>query len=133
MYLKLAISLDDVLRWLPAEQWISYRMASLVWLCLLDLAIVYLRELCCPLLSAMSSRLLLSSQQGLILVSLSRTSTEQTRAFSVIGLSTLKLRIFPKALSSANFSNLKTAPLAVLDLGAPLSSFIEETQYKCSI
>ena len=46
----------DVLRWLPAEQRISYRIASLVWRCLLGLAHLYLRELCCPLISAMSSR-----------------------------------------------------------------------------
>src|SRR6218665_182518 len=45
----------DVLHWLPAEQRISYRIASLVWHCLVGLAPVYLRELCCPPLSAMSS------------------------------------------------------------------------------
>jgi len=38
---------------LPAEQWISYRITSLVWCCLLGLALVYLRELCCPLLSVL--------------------------------------------------------------------------------
>src|SRR6218665_1477960 len=43
-----------VLHWLPAEQRISYRIASLVWRCLVGLAPVYLRELCCPPLSAMS-------------------------------------------------------------------------------
>src|SRR6218665_2636513 len=52
----------DVLHWLPAEQRISYRIASLVWRCLVGLAPVYLRELCCPPLSAMSSRSLRSSQ-----------------------------------------------------------------------
>src|SRR6218665_1906692 len=46
----------DVLHWLPAEQRIAYRIASLVWRCLVGLAPVYLRELCCPPLSAMSSR-----------------------------------------------------------------------------
>src|SRR6218665_274998 len=45
----------DVLHWLPAEQRISYRIASLVWRCLVGLAPVYLRELCCPALSAMGS------------------------------------------------------------------------------
>src|SRR6218665_43128 len=35
----------DVLRWLPAEQRISYRIASIVWRCLLGLAPLYLREL----------------------------------------------------------------------------------------
>src|SRR6218665_1528114 len=60
----------DVLRWLPAEQRISYRIASLVWRCLVGFAPVYLRELC----SAMSSRSLRSSQQGLLLVPFARTS-----------------------------------------------------------
>src|SRR6218665_449248 len=71
----------DVLHWLPAEQRISYRIASLVWCCLLGLAPLYLRELCCPLLSAMSSRSLRSSQEGLLFVPFARTSTKQSRAF----------------------------------------------------
>src|SRR6218665_2736998 len=58
----------DVLHRFPAEQRISYRIASLVWRCLFGLAPLYLSELCCPLLSAMSSRSLRSSQQGLLLV-----------------------------------------------------------------
>src|SRR6218665_1100440 len=52
----------DVLYWLPAEQRISYRIVSMVWRCLLGLAPLYLRELYCPLHSAMSSRSLRSSQ-----------------------------------------------------------------------
>src|SRR6218665_1821880 len=55
-------------------QRISYRIASLVWRCLLGLASVYLRGLCCPLLNGMSSRSLRSSQQGLLLVPFARTS-----------------------------------------------------------
>src|SRR6218665_2781735 len=45
---------------------------------------LYLRELCCPLLSAMSSRSLRSSQQGLLLVPFARTSAKQSRDFSVV-------------------------------------------------
>src|SRR6218665_3508877 len=75
----------DVLHWLPADQRISCRIASLVWRCLLGLAPIYLRELCCPLRSAMSSRSLRSSQQGLLLVSFARTSTKQSRDSSVVG------------------------------------------------
>ena len=101
----------DVLHWLPAEQRISYRIASLVWRCLLGLGPVYLRELCCPLLSAtcMSSRSLRSSQQSLLLVPFAHTSTKQSRAFSVVdpsiwnGLPS-QLRIFPRALSPRFFS-----------------------------
>ena len=75
----------DVLRWVPVEQRISYRIASLVWRCLLGLAPLYLRELYCPLHSAMSSRLLRSSQQGLLLVPFARSSTKQIPAFFVVG------------------------------------------------
>src|SRR6218665_3777248 len=104
----------DVLHWLPAEQRISYRIASLVWRCLVSLAPVYLRELCCPPLSAMSSRSLRSSQQGLLLVPFARTSTKQIRAFSVVSPSTWngltsELRIFNRTTSPAFFSHLKTA------------------------
>src|SRR6218665_1624967 len=42
-----------------------------------------------------------------------------------------ELRIFPRALSPAFFLALRLLFLAVLELGAPLSSFLEETQYKC--
>src|SRR6218665_2654009 len=104
----------DVLNWLPAEQRISYRIASIVWRCLLGLAPLYLRELCCPLHSAMSSRSLRSSQQGLLLVPFARASAKQSRAFSVVGSSIWnglpsELRIFPRALSPAFFTHLKTA------------------------
>src|SRR6218665_1109702 len=97
----------DVLRWLPAEQRISYRIASLVWRCLLGLAPLYPRELCCSLLSAMSSRSLRSSQHGLLLVPFACT-TKQSRAFSMVGPTiwnrrSSELRIFRRALSPAFF------------------------------
>src|SRR6218665_2968424 len=50
--------MHDVLYWVPAEQRISYWIASLVWCCLLGIAPVYLRELCCPLLCVMSGALI---------------------------------------------------------------------------
>src|SRR6218665_3828179 len=80
-----ALYIREVLHWFPAEHRISYRITSLVWCCLLGLVPVYLRELCCPLLSAMSSQSLRSSQQGLLLVPFACTSTKQSRAFSVVG------------------------------------------------
>src|SRR6218665_262565 len=100
----------DVLHW----QRISYRIASLVWCCLVGLASVYLRELCCHPLSAMSSRSFRSSQQGLLLVPFARTSTEQIRAFSVVVPSTWnglpsELRIFNRTTLPAFFSHLKNA------------------------
>src|SRR6218665_412213 len=128
----------DVLRWLPADQRISYRIASMVWRCLLGIAPLYLREPCCPLHSAMSSRSLRSSQQRLLLVLFARTSTKQSRAFSAVGPSIWnglpsQLRIFPRALSPAFFLNLRPLFLAVLESGAPLISSLEEALYKCSV
>src|SRR6218665_302299 len=98
----------DVLHWLPAEQRISYRIVSMVWRCLLGLAPLYLRELCCPLHSATSSQLLRSSQQGLLVVSFDHNSAHQSRDSSVVGPSIWnglpsQLRIFPRALSPAFF------------------------------
>src|SRR6218665_633373 len=92
----------DVLHWPSAEQRISYRIVSMVWRCFLGLAPLYLREICCPLHSAMSSRSLRSSQQGLLLVPFARTSAKQSRAFSVVGPSIWnglpsQLRTLPRA------------------------------------
>src|SRR6218665_2953919 len=122
----------DVLRWFPAEQRISYRIASLVWRCLFGLAPLYLRELCCPLVSAMSSRSFRSSQQGLLLVPFARTSTKPSRAFSVAGPSIWnglpsQLRIFPRALSPALFSQLKTALFSHAGVGS--ASFLLKRRY----
>src|SRR6218665_3330113 len=120
------------LHWLPADQSISYRIASLVWRCILGLAHFYLIELCCPLLSSLSLR---SSQQGLLLTLFARTSTNQSRAFSLVGPSTwngfpTELRIFPRVLSSAFCLNLRLLLAAVLELGVTLSSYLEEVVYK---
>src|SRR6218665_3959167 len=108
----------DVLHWLPAEQRISYRIASLVSGCLFGLAPVYLRELCCPPLSAMSSRSFRSTQQGLLLVPFARTAANQIRAFSVVGPSTWnglpsELRIYSPAISLRSAISLR--PLRSLD------------------
>src|SRR6218665_2161563 len=46
-----------------ADGWLPVLIASMVWRCLLGLAPLYLRELCCPLHSAVSSRSLRLSQQ----------------------------------------------------------------------
>src|SRR6218665_1931494 len=101
-----------VLRWPPTESRISYRIASLDWRCLVGLAPVYLRELCCPPLSAMSYQSLRSSQQGLF-VPFAHTSTKQIPALSVVGPSTWsglpsELRIFNRTLSPVFFSHLET-------------------------
>src|SRR6218665_3462859 len=113
----------DVLRWPPAEQRISYRIASMVWRSLDGLAPLYLRELCCPLHSAMSSRSLLSYQQGLLLVPFALTSTKQSHAFSIVGPSIWnglpsQLRNFPRVLSPAFFSQLKTVLFSCAGVGS---------------
>src|SRR6218665_923022 len=113
----------DVLHLLPAEQRISYRIASIVWRCLLGLAPLYLRELCCPLHSAMSSRSLRLSQQGLLLVPFACTSAKQSRAFSVVGPSIWnglhsQLRTLPRALSPTCFAQLKTALFSRAGVGS---------------
>src|SRR6218665_350582 len=46
---------------------------------------VYLHKLCCPLLCAMSSGSLCSSQHGLLLVPFAHTSTKQSCPFSMVG------------------------------------------------
>src|SRR6218665_1035194 len=98
-----SVYMRDVLHWLPAEHRISYRIVSLVWPCLLHLAPVNLRELFCPLLSAMNSRSLRSSQRGPLLFPVACTSTRQNSAFSVVGFSTwygflTELRLFNRTL-----------------------------------
>src|SRR6218665_1482326 len=108
------------------------------WHLILDLAPLYLRELCCPLHSAMNSRSLCTSQQGLLLVPFARTSAQQSRAFSVVCPSIWnrlpsQLRTLSRALSPAFFLNLRLLFLAVLASGAPLSSSLEEVLYKCSV
>ena len=113
--------------------YISYRIASLVWSCLLGLASVYLRELCCPLLSAMSSRSLRSSQQGLLRVPFARTSNTFRGGSLDLERASYSTSYFPKSLVTCVFPTLRLLFLAVLESGVPLSCSIEEALYKCSI
>src|SRR6218665_73789 len=84
-YDHISIYMRDILRWLPARQRLEYRMAALVWRCLLGLAPAYLVEFCGPTQSARSSRSLRSADRGLLRVPFARTSTRQKRAFAVAG------------------------------------------------
>jgi len=54
----------DVLRWLPFQQQIIFRLATLVWRCLLGLAPTYLQDLCCPTLSTRGRSSLRSMEWG---------------------------------------------------------------------
>src|SRR6218665_2217519 len=124
----------DVLHWLPAEQRILYRIASLVWRSLVGLAPVYLRELCCPPLSAMSSRSVRSSQQDLLLVPFTRTPTKQIRVFSVVGHSTwngfiLNFAFLIEPFHLRLFLTLRLLCFPVLVLGALLSIVFLKRRY----
>ena len=103
----------EVLHWLPIRQRIDYRIASLVWRCQLGIAPTYLRDLCWPVSVAQGSRSLRSAAKGVLSVLFARTSTMQSRAFSVVGPVVwnglpLELRLLPRSLSDTFYNRLKT-------------------------
>ena len=75
----------DVLRWLPLQQRISYRIISLVWRSLLGLASAYRQGLCCPTMGIPDRRSLRSAERCFLIVRFAPTTTRQNRAFSVVG------------------------------------------------
>src|SRR6218665_2017632 len=100
----------DTLHWLPIAQRISYRIAVLVWRCLLGSG---RRERCRPVSGLPGRRALRSYATGQLLVSCAKTATRQRRAFSIVGPSTwnglpLEIRILPKNNESAFCRLLKT-------------------------
>ena len=102
----------DILRWLSARLRIEYRMAALVWRCLLGFGPTYLVELCGSTLSARGSRFLSSAEQGLLHVLFARASTVQKRAFAVAGPLIcnglpLSIRSLPRTFSQAFLSQLQ--------------------------
>src|SRR6218665_1289437 len=104
--------MSDILRWFPARQRIEYRMAALLWRCLLGLASAYLVEFCGPTQSSRSSLSLRSADQGLLRVPFAHTSAMQKRAFAVVGPSILNgfplsIRSLPRNLSQTFLSQLK--------------------------
>src|SRR6218665_1877368 len=120
----------DVLHWLPFQQRIIFCIGALVWRCILGLAPVYLRDLCCPTPGTRCRSSLRSLEQGLLFVPFACTSTTQVRAFSVVGPSVwnglpLAQRLLPRILSDTFYSSLKTLLLAVQGSGALLSSNLE--------
>src|SRR6218665_55013 len=131
-YDHISTYMRDILRWLPARQRIEYRMAALVWLCLLGvvagrcllgLAPAYLVEFCGPTQSARSSRSLCSADRGLLRVPFARTSTRQKRAFAVAGPSIwnglpLSIRSLPRTLSQTFLSQLKAVLFGRVGVGS---------------
>ena len=113
----------NILHWLPARQRIEYRMAALVWRCLLGLAPAYLVEFCSPTQSARSFLSLRSADQGLLRVPFARTSTRQKRAFAVVGPSiwnglSLSIRSLPRTLSQTFLSQLKAVLFGRVGVGS---------------
>ena len=105
--------IHDTLHWLPVSQRIQFRIAALVWRCLLGTAPAYLCELCCPVSAVVGRRVLRSASSGELLVPRARTSTRQRCAFSVVGPSVwnalpLEIRLLPRDNSSTFYKLLKT-------------------------
>ena len=101
----------DTLHWLPIAQRISYRIAVLVWRCLLGTrsAPGYLCELCIPVSGLPGRRALRSSVTGQLLVPRAKTANSQRRVFSIVGPFTWNgIRILPKNNESAFCRLLKT-------------------------
>jgi len=74
-YTSISGYMRDTLHWLPIRQRIFYRVAVLVWHCLLGIAPVYLQELCRPVLTLVGRQALRSSSGGKLLVPRVSTST----------------------------------------------------------
>src|SRR6218665_930717 len=103
----------DVPHWLPIRQRIEFRVAVLVWYSLIGQASAYLTDLCCPSLTARSTRHLRLAEQGLLHAPFARTSTMRSRAFSVVGPLVwnglpLALRSLPRVFFLKFLQQLKT-------------------------
>jgi hypothetical protein len=125
MYIKLRCELCTFgnCNWLPLKQRIEYRISTLVWRCMLGLAPAYLCYLCSPTLSSHHVRSLRSTEQSLLSVPFARTSTMQSRAYSVVEPSTwnglpLTLRSVCKNPSQTFLSHLKTVLFSRAEVGS---------------
>src|SRR6218665_1602634 len=120
----------DTLHWLQIAQRISYRIAVLVWRCLLGSAPGYLCELCRPVSGLPGRRALRSSATGQLLLPHAKTATRQRRAFSIVGPSPWKSVSCLKTTKVGFAGCLRLICIAVVGLGAPLSRFLEGAPYK---
>src|SRR6218665_57091 len=123
LYDHISTYVRDILRRLPARQQIEYRVAALVWRCLLGLAPAYLVEVCGPTQSARSSLSLRSADQGLPRISFPRTCARQKRAFAVVGPSIwnglpFSIRSLPRTLSQTFLSQLKAVLFVRVGVGS---------------
>src|SRR6218665_334586 len=88
--------------WLPIMKRFFYRVAVLVWHCLLDNAPVYFQQLSRPVSTLVGCQALRSSSGGKLLVPRVNTSTIRRRAFSVVAPSIWEslpsqIRLLPKS------------------------------------
>src|SRR6218665_2047812 len=100
-----------------------FRVAVPVWYSLIGQAPTYLTDLCCPSLSAQSTRNLRSAEQGFPHVPFARTSAMLSRAFSVVGPLVwnglpLALRSLPRVFSEKFLQQLKTTLLGSAGVGS---------------
>jgi len=112
-YASVSTYMCDMLHWLPIAQRISYRIAVLVWWCLLGSAHAYLCTLHRPVSGLPGRQALCSSVTGQLLVPRAKTATKQHRAFSIVGPSTwnglpLEICLQPKNIESAFCRLFKT-------------------------
>ena len=70
----------NTLHWLPVQQWIEYRVFSLVWQCQLRLAPAYLTDLCQPMLGSGGSHSVERGSGGMFAC----IAPIQNRAFSAV-------------------------------------------------
>src|SRR6218665_3496186 len=101
----------------------SCSVSPLVRRCLLGLAPAYLRDLCYPTLGTRGCSSLRSMEWGVLFVLFARTSTRQTRAFSVASPSVwnglpLALQLLPWVHSDTFYSSLKTALFSYARVGS---------------
>jgi len=112
-YAPISGYMQDTLHWLPIWQRIFYKVAVLVWHCLLGIAPVYLQELCCPVSTLVGRQALRSSSGDKLLVICTNTSTMQHRAFSVVAPSIWnslpsQIRLLPKSYMPLLYKLLET-------------------------
>ena len=67
-YTSISGHMRDTLHWLPTQQRIFYRVAVLVWHCLIGIAPVNLQELCRPVSTLVGRQALRSSSGGKLIV-----------------------------------------------------------------
>src|SRR6218665_3106354 len=128
----------DTLHWLPIDQCISYRIAVLVWRCLLGSAPGYLCELCRPVSGLPGRRALRSSVTGhlasywcFVLKLQLSIAAHSPLLIHPPGMDSPWKSVSCLKIMKVRFAGcLRLICIAVAGLGAPLSRFLEGAPYK---